>query len=147
MPIQQRADLANPPDSGDRSAWNATEGLAQMGQVAVPALIEALRSENPVVRRNAAYAFYRMPRGQGKDAVPALIEATRDKVADVRRGAAVMAQTVPYLPAGVHVVVIDPGVGTRSRAIALAAVAIGDRIRKERKRKAEAVVPLAQHGP
>jgi S-adenosyl-L-methionine hydrolase (adenosine-forming) len=44
---------------------------------------------------------------------------------DVRRGAAVMAQTVPYLPAGVHVVVIDPGVGTRRRAIALAA---GDRV-------------------
>jgi S-adenosyl-L-methionine hydrolase (adenosine-forming) len=44
---------------------------------------------------------------------------------DVRRGAAVMAQTVPYLPAGVHVAVIDPGVGTRRRAIA---VAVGDRV-------------------
>jgi S-adenosylmethionine hydrolase len=44
---------------------------------------------------------------------------------DVRRGAAVMAQTVPYLPAGVHVAVIDPGVGTRRRAIAVAA---GDRV-------------------
>jgi S-adenosyl-L-methionine hydrolase (adenosine-forming) len=40
---------------------------------------------------------------------------------DVRRGAAIMAQTVPYLPPGVHVAVIDPGVGTRRRAIALAA--------------------------
>jgi S-adenosylmethionine hydrolase len=44
---------------------------------------------------------------------------------DVRRGAAVMAQTVPYLPAGVHVAVIDPGVGTRRRAIAVAA---GERV-------------------
>lgn len=44
---------------------------------------------------------------------------------DVRRGAALMAQTVPYLPAGVHVAVVDPGVGTRRRAIAVAA---GDRV-------------------
>jgi S-adenosyl-L-methionine hydrolase (adenosine-forming) len=44
---------------------------------------------------------------------------------DVRRGAAIMAQTVPYLPAGVHVAVVDPGVGTRRRAIAVAA---GDRV-------------------
>lgn len=35
--------------------------------------------------------------------------------ADVRRGAAVLAQTVPYLPVGVHVAVVDPGVGTARR--------------------------------
>ncbi|SCL21801.1 hypothetical protein GA0070624_2399 [Micromonospora rhizosphaerae] len=40
--------------------------------------------------------------------------------ADVRRGAAVLAQTVPYLPAGVHVAVVDPGVGTSRRGIGLA---------------------------
>ncbi|MGR6317955.1 SAM-dependent chlorinase/fluorinase [Micromonospora soli] len=40
--------------------------------------------------------------------------------ADVRRGAAVLAQTVPYLPEGVHVAVVDPGVGTRRRGIGLA---------------------------
>ena len=40
---------------------------------------------------------------------------------DVRRGAAVLAQTLPYLPAGVHVAVVDPGVGTARRAIAVAA--------------------------
>ncbi|WP_225993327.1 SAM hydrolase/SAM-dependent halogenase family protein [Actinomadura rudentiformis] len=44
---------------------------------------------------------------------------------DVRRGAAVLAQTVPYLPPGVHVAVVDPGVGTSRRAIAIEA---GDRI-------------------
>jgi S-adenosyl-L-methionine hydrolase (adenosine-forming) len=44
---------------------------------------------------------------------------------DVRRGAAIMAQTVPYLPSGVHVAVIDPGVGTHRRAVALA---VGDRV-------------------
>ncbi|MEV4390309.1 SAM-dependent chlorinase/fluorinase, partial [Micromonospora sp. NPDC049580] len=40
--------------------------------------------------------------------------------ADVRRGAAVLAQTVPYLPVGVHVAVVDPGVGTARRGVALA---------------------------
>ncbi|MFG3555577.1 S-adenosyl-l-methionine hydroxide adenosyltransferase family protein [Micromonospora sp. NPDC047557] len=40
--------------------------------------------------------------------------------ADIRRGAAVLAQTVPYLPVGVHVAVVDPGVGTARRGVALA---------------------------
>ncbi|MEH1169182.1 SAM-dependent chlorinase/fluorinase [Micromonospora sp. CPCC 205539] len=40
--------------------------------------------------------------------------------ADVRRGAAVLAQTVPSLPVGVHVAVVDPGVGTARRSVALA---------------------------
>lgn len=38
---------------------------------------------------------------------------------DVRRGAAVLAQAVPHLPAAVHVAVVDPGVGTARRAIAV----------------------------
>jgi S-adenosyl-L-methionine hydrolase (adenosine-forming) len=40
---------------------------------------------------------------------------------DVRRGAAVLAQTVPWLPPAVHVAVVDPGVGTSRRAVAVAA--------------------------
>ena len=40
---------------------------------------------------------------------------------DVRRGAAVLAQTVPYLPPAVHVAVVDPGVGTGRRGVAVAA--------------------------
>ena len=40
---------------------------------------------------------------------------------DVRRGAAVFAQTLPYLPRGVHVAVVDPGVGTTRRGIAVQA--------------------------
>jgi S-adenosyl-L-methionine hydrolase (adenosine-forming) len=40
---------------------------------------------------------------------------------DIRRGAAVLAQAVPYLPAAVHVAVVDPGVGTQRRAIAVEA--------------------------
>lgn len=40
---------------------------------------------------------------------------------DVRRGAAVLAQTVPWLPPAVHLAVVDPGVGTRRRGIAVVA--------------------------
>jgi S-adenosylmethionine hydrolase len=40
---------------------------------------------------------------------------------DVRRGAAVLAQTVGYLPPAVHVGVVDPGVGTARRAVAVQA--------------------------
>jgi S-adenosyl-L-methionine hydrolase (adenosine-forming) len=40
---------------------------------------------------------------------------------DVRRGAAVLAQTVPWLPVAVHLAVVDPGVGTRRRGIAVVA--------------------------
>jgi hypothetical protein len=39
---------------------------------------------------------------------------------DVSRGAAVLAQTVPHLPRAVHVGVVDPGVGTARRAVAVA---------------------------
>jgi S-adenosylmethionine hydrolase len=40
---------------------------------------------------------------------------------DIRRGSALLAQTLPALPRGVHVAVVDPGVGTARRALALAA--------------------------
>jgi S-adenosylmethionine hydrolase len=39
---------------------------------------------------------------------------------DIRRGAVVLAQTVRYLPMAVHVAVVDPGVGTARRGIAVA---------------------------
>jgi S-adenosyl-L-methionine hydrolase (adenosine-forming) len=38
---------------------------------------------------------------------------------DIRRGATVLAQTVPYLPQAVHLAVVDPGVGTARRPLAL----------------------------
>jgi S-adenosylmethionine hydrolase len=40
---------------------------------------------------------------------------------DIRRGAAVLAQTVISMPPAVHVAVVDPGVGTGRRAIAVRA--------------------------
>jgi S-adenosylmethionine hydrolase len=39
--------------------------------------------------------------------------------ADVSRGAAVLAQTAPHLPPSVHVAVVDPGVGTARRGVAI----------------------------
>ena len=38
---------------------------------------------------------------------------------DVRRGAVVLRNTLPYMPVGVHVAVVDPQVGTERRALAL----------------------------
>ena len=40
---------------------------------------------------------------------------------DVRRGAAVLAQTIPYIPPAVHLAVVDPGVGSARRAVAIRA--------------------------
>ena len=37
----------------------------------------------------------------------------------VLQGALVLANTLPYMPVGVHLAVVDPGVGTQRRAIAL----------------------------
>ena len=40
---------------------------------------------------------------------------------DVRHGAVVLAQAVPYLPAAVHLAVVDPGVGTERGMVAVQA--------------------------
>ena len=40
---------------------------------------------------------------------------------DVRTGAAMLAQSVPYLPSGVYLAVVDPGVGTDRRGVVVAA--------------------------
>lgn len=45
---------------------------------------------------------------------------------DVRQGAAVLASSLAYAPAGVHLAVVDPGVGGERRAIAVR-VALEDR--------------------
>jgi hypothetical protein len=38
---------------------------------------------------------------------------------DVRAGAVVLAQAVPYMPAAVHLAIVDPGVGTMRRAVVI----------------------------
>ncbi|WP_214326473.1 SAM hydrolase/SAM-dependent halogenase family protein [Nonomuraea sediminis] len=40
---------------------------------------------------------------------------------DVRRGAAILAQTIPYLPKGVHIGAVDPGAGGARRPVAVEA--------------------------
>jgi S-adenosyl-L-methionine hydrolase (adenosine-forming) len=40
---------------------------------------------------------------------------------DIRRGSVLLAQALPYLPDGVHVGIVDPGVGTTRRPIAISA--------------------------
>jgi hypothetical protein len=40
---------------------------------------------------------------------------------DIQRGAVVLAQAAPYFPPAVHVAVVDPGVGTARRAVAVLA--------------------------
>jgi len=40
---------------------------------------------------------------------------------DVRGGALALAQAIPYMPVGVHVAIVDPTVGRRRRAVAVAA--------------------------
>lgn len=40
---------------------------------------------------------------------------------DVRRGARLLARSVPHVPSAVHLAVVDPGVGTSRRGIAIAA--------------------------
>jgi S-adenosyl-L-methionine hydrolase (adenosine-forming) len=49
-----------------------------------------------------------------------VIDVTHDvDPGDVARGAAVLAQVVPHLPEGIHVAIVDPGVGTGRRAVAI----------------------------
>ena len=38
---------------------------------------------------------------------------------DIRRGAVVLQNALPYMPAGVHIAIVDPEVGTERRAIAV----------------------------
>ena len=38
---------------------------------------------------------------------------------DVREGAIVLRRALPFMPAGVHLAVVDPGVGSERRAVAL----------------------------
>lgn len=50
-----------------------------------------------------------------------VIDITHDvPPGDIQRGAVVLSQAVRYMPRAVHVAVVDPGVGTSRRAIAMA---------------------------
>ncbi len=56
----------------------------------------------------------------GRAPAALLIDLTHDIPAfDVRRGALTWRNVLPYMPMGVHIGVVDPGVGTARRALAL----------------------------
>ncbi|RNL84015.1 SAM hydrolase/SAM-dependent halogenase family protein [Halostreptopolyspora alba] len=64
--------------------------------------------------------FVAICHGQMLERAPAarIIDITHDVgPGDLRRGATVLAETLPELPPGVHVAVVDPGVGTERRGI------------------------------
>ncbi|HEY2841241.1 MAG TPA: HEAT repeat domain-containing protein [Pirellulales bacterium] len=72
-------------------AWTvketAVDALARIGNMAVPALIDALNDPNPDVRVEAARSLARMG-DQGKAAVPTLIERLSDPNEEVRQASA-----------------------------------------------------------
>ncbi|MBI1924377.1 HEAT repeat domain-containing protein [Candidatus Poribacteria bacterium] len=71
-------------DPSEQVSAVAISALVKIGKPAVPALIEAFRKQNPVVRTHAAMALGRIG---NPDAVPALIEALSDDDQQVSREA------------------------------------------------------------
>ena len=58
----------------------------------------------------------------GRCPVARIIDITHEiPRGDIRRGALVLADALPYMPAGVHLAVVDPGVGAGRAAVALRA--------------------------
>lgn len=85
------AELKNPATQQD-----ATMALAQMGpkaRLAVPALLEALKSPDKNVRSSAAFVLGRIGT-EAKSAVPDLIDALKDSNQDVRLAAAIALQWI-----------------------------------------------------
>jgi HEAT repeat protein len=68
--------------SGERQA--AQGRLVEIGQPAIPPLIQALKNEKPEISLTAAYTLGRMGPA-AKEAVPALIQALKDANSEVRR--------------------------------------------------------------
>nr|WP_044181354.1 HEAT repeat domain-containing protein [Pirellula staleyi] len=65
----------------------ATDALGRIGPPAIPALIQALRSQDPIVRRKAAEVLARMG-SDAKEAVPDLIRLLDDPDPLIRKTAA-----------------------------------------------------------
>lgn len=66
--------------SSERTALDAAYLLGEMGAVAVPALMAALRDDSEFAQRNAGYGLTVV----GKAAVPGLLKALRDRAPTVR---------------------------------------------------------------
>lgn len=71
-------------DAEDGVRWNAAMALAQLGEPAAPAVIDALSTSNEQARWKAEAALRKM----GRVAMPSLVEALRDSRVGVRRSVA-----------------------------------------------------------
>lgn len=84
---ERRLDASGMPPFRD---WGlretAFDALARIGQPALPQLVEALHSQDPNLRRQAAWAIARIG-PDAQNAVPDLIAALKDPDATVRRNA------------------------------------------------------------
>ncbi|MBX7168553.1 MAG: HEAT repeat domain-containing protein [Pirellulales bacterium] len=76
---------APPPERGVNEA--ASDALGRIGEAAIPALLEALRDPDPLVRAEAVRALARMG-PEAEPALDALIAALQDGDKGVRRAAA-----------------------------------------------------------
>jgi HEAT repeat protein len=74
----------------ERELDAAMEKLKAIGEPAIPALIEALRDKNLLVRRSAAQVL----QGFGTSAIPALVKASKDSDVRVRRRAAALLKKI-----------------------------------------------------
>ena len=77
-------DLAHP---SQNTRTTAKKKLLGIGEDAVPALTQALKSDNPTIREQVAKVFIEMGE-PAKDALPELIEALQDDLALVRTNSA-----------------------------------------------------------
>jgi HEAT repeat protein len=80
-------NVALPTTSGTPTQIAAAEAMGRIGTPAVPALVEALRDPNPIVRMQACKALAYMGT-KGKDAVPALMQTLGDSEETIRIEAA-----------------------------------------------------------
>lgn len=79
--VQPLISILNDEEAGIRAA----DALAQIGKPSVESIIVAMKSENPIARRNAAIALGKIGDNRG---VNSLIHALRDNDLIVRRNAA-----------------------------------------------------------
>jgi hypothetical protein len=109
------------------AGWTApAEALLDVGDEALPALLDLVRSDNPVARRHAAWALMRRNR-PAKGAIEPLIEIVkgRDKVAAGYAAAALAPNGKDAAQAVPHLIPLAFEIGARTVAAKMAVQAIG----------------------
>jgi HEAT repeat protein len=85
--LPQPVNVVLQTNAADNSQTAAADALGRIGEPAVPALSDALRDPDPIMRLQSCRALAYMG-AQAKDAVPALIQALNDSEGGVREAAA-----------------------------------------------------------